>query len=224
MLRIRTQAAPVYLVGAVLAATALWACTSTSAAPPDTMPQSATFIADMPESDGNTMALGIAVDDDQVTAYATNGVSDEAVFMGTQSNGTMNLMSPYQDQLTASFDGTNVNGTITMNEPAAQPHSFSATLVSAPAGMYMAGMGDSTATWIVKPNQAVVGMMMPNSKRDREVIDQINAQQQDFKDKVRQMRLERQMQPAPPLTFGTWQTTMNGTTMTAVPVTGGMTI
>jgi len=224
MLRIRTQAAPLLLAGAVLAATALSACSSTSAAPPDTMPQSANFIADMPEPDGNTMTLAIAVDGDDVTAYATDGTSDQAVFMGTQSNGTMNLISPYQDQLAASFDGTDVTGTITMNEPAAQPHSFSAARVSAPAGMYTAATGDSSATWVVKPNQVIVGMMMPNSKRDREVIDQINAQQQDFKDKVRQMRLQRQMQPAPQLTYGTWQTTMDGTAMTAVPVTAGMTI
>jgi len=206
--------------GAVIAATALGASSATALA----MPQSGTFVADMAEPDGNTMALGIAVEGEMVTAYATDGTSDEAVFMGTQSNGTMTLNSPYQDQLTASFDGSNVNGTITMNEPNAQPHNFSASLVSAPAGIYTAAAGDSRTTWVVKPNQTMVGMMMPNSKRDREVIDQINAEQQEFKDKVRQMRLERQMQPAPQMTYGTWQTTMNGTTMTAVPVTGGMTL
>ena len=206
--------------GAVIAATALGASSATALA----MPQSGTFVADMAEPDGNTMALGIAVEGEMVTAYATDGTSDEAVFMGTQSNGTMTLTSPYQDQLTASFDGSNVNGTITMNEPNAQPHNFSASLVSAPAGIYTAAAGDSRTTWVVRPNQTMVGMMMPNSKRDREVIDQINAEQQEFKDKVRQMRLERQMQPAPQMTYGTWQTTMNGTTMTAVPVTGGMTL
>lgn len=206
--------------GAVIAATALGASSATALA----MPQSGTFVADMAEPDGNTMALGIAVEGEMVTAYATDGTSDEAVFMGTQSNGTMTLNSPYQDQLTASFDGSNVNGTITMNEPNAQPHNFSASLVSAPAGIYTAAAGDSRTTWVVRPNQTMVGMMMPNSKRDREVIDQINAEQQEFKDKVRQMRLERQMQPAPQMTYGTWQTTMNGTTMTAVPVTGGMTL
>ena len=206
--------------GAVIAATALGASSATALA----MPQSGTFVADMAEPDGNTMALGIAVEGEMVTAYATDGTSDEAVFMGTQSNGTMTLTSPYQDQLTASFDGSNVNGTITMNEPNAQPHNFSASLVSAPAGIYTVAAGDSRTTWVVRPNQTMVGMMMPNSKRDREVIDQINAEQQEFKDKVRQMRLERQMQPAPQMTYGTWQTTMNGTTMTAVPVTGGMTL
>ena len=206
--------------GAVIAATALGASSATALA----MPQSGTFVADMAEPDGNTMALGIAVEGEMVTAYATDGTSDEAVFMGTQSNGTMTLISPYQDQLTATFDGNAINGTITMNEPNAQPHNFSASLVSAPAGIYTVAAGDSRTTWVVRPNQTMVGMMMPNSKRDREVIDQINAEQQEFKDKVRQMRLERQMQPAPQMTYGTWQTTMNGTTMTAVPVTGGMTL
>ena len=206
--------------GAVIAATALGACSATAFA----MPQSGTFVADMAEPDGNTMALGIAVEAENVTAYATDGTSDEAVFMGTQSNGTMTLISPYQDQLTASFEGSTITGTITMNEPNAQPHNFSASLVSAPAGIYTAEMGDSRTTWVVRPDSTMVGMMMPNSKRDREVIDQINQQQQDFQNKVRQMRLARQMQPAPQLTYGTWQTTMDGTTMTAVPVTGGMSI
>lgn len=206
--------------GAVIAATALGPYPATAFA----MPQSGTFIADMAEPDGNTMALGIAVEGQNVTAYATDGTSDEAAFVGTQENGTMTLISPYQDQLTATFDGSTINGTITMNEPNAQPHNFSASLVSAPAGIYTAAAGDSRTTWVVRPNQTMVGMMMPNSKRDREVIDQINADQQAFQEMVRQMRLERQMQPAPQMTYGTWQTTMNGTTMTAVPVTGGMTI
>lgn len=218
-----------------IAVVTLGACATSPAAPPDdttsettvpaaAMPQSGTFIADMAEPDGQTMTLGIAVDGDEVTAFATDGTSEEASFVGTQQDGAMTLTSPYQDQLTATFDGSNVNGTITMNKPGAQPHNFSASLVSAPAGMYTVEMGDGSATWVVRPNRTMVGVMMPNSKRDREVIDQINQQQQDFQDKVRQMRLQLQMRQAPTLTYGTWQTTMDGVTMTAAPVTGGMTI
>ena len=55
--------------GAVIAATALGASSATALA----MPQSGTFVADMAEPDGNTMALGIAVEGEMVTAYATDG-------------------------------------------------------------------------------------------------------------------------------------------------------
>jgi hypothetical protein len=34
------------------------------------------------------------------------------------------------------------------------------------------------------------------------------------------MRIDRQLKPAPALTYGTWSVDMNGTPMTAVPVTG----
>ena len=65
-------------------------------------------------------------------------------------------------------------------------------------------------------------MMMPNSRQDREVIDQINKQQQDYMDQVRRMRLAQQMQQTTQLNVTTRQATMDGRTMTAEPVTGNM--
>ncbi len=62
------------------------------------------------------------------------------------------------DHLTAKFDGSKVIGDVT--EHAA---------------------GDARATWVVQPDGHMVGMMVPNSKRDREVIGRINKQQQEFK-------------------------------------------
>ena len=44
---------------------------------------------------------------------------------------------------------------------------------------------------VAESDQSVVGVTSPNSKNDREVIDQINAAQQAFKDKVRRARLQR---------------------------------
>lgn len=90
--------------------------------------------------------------------------------------------------------------------------------------MYTAAQGNSRATWVVRPDRTMVGVMDNSAPGDHKVTDAIAAQDQQFKDKVRQMRLDRKMQPAPPMTFGTWTMDMGGTKVTAVPVSGGMTI
>ena len=50
------------------------------------------------------------------------------------------------------------------------------------------------------------------------------AREQAFKDQVRQMRLDRRLQPAPQMTYGTWSMDMDGSTVTAVRVTGDMSL
>jgi hypothetical protein len=184
-------------------------------------PESGRYIADMPIANGTTMTMAITVDGDDVAAYATNGVNDEAYFSGTEQDGSIDLTSTYQDRLTAAFDGTTVNGTLTMNDVA---QSFAAPAVSAPAGMYTAELGDARASWVVRPDQSMMGTLNKMSRHDDELIGQILQDQQDFRDDVRQMRIDRQLQPAPPMMYGTWHVDMNGTPMTAVPVTGNMTI
>ena len=59
---------------------------------------------------------------------------------------------------------------------------------------------------------------------DHRVSDAAAARDQQFKDSVRQMRLDRQMQPAPVMTYGTWSVDMHGESVTAVRVTGDMTM
>ena len=76
---------------------------------------------------------------------------------------------------------------------------------------------------MVRPDRSMVGMQDRMSSRDDELIGQILQDQQDFQDEVRQMRVDRQLQPAPSMMYGTWHVDMNGTPMTAVPVTGNMT-
>ena len=194
--------------------------------PPSTaaMPQAATFIADIPATEGKPpMAMAVTVDGDRVVAYACNGTNNEAWFFGTQKDGVMNLTNNYQDTMTASFDGTNLTGSMTMNMPDATPVKFTASAAAEPAGIYTATMGDARATWVVMSDQRMLGVRQPNSKRDREVIDQINQQQADFKEKVRQARLQRQLEQAQELESGSWSTTMNGTSTTAMRVTGNMT-
>ena len=138
-----------------------------NAAPPAVeavaFPASGSYLADLPGQDGMTTTMAITVDGDDVAAYATNGVNDEASFSGAEHNGSIDLTSTYQDHLVAAFDGTAVNGTVTMKD------------------------------------------------------------QQNFQEEVRQMRVDRQLQPAPSMMYGTWSVDMNGTPMTAVPVTGDMT-
>jgi hypothetical protein len=213
-----THGALVMGVGAVIALGMLTAPTSTAAP----MPPSATFIADVPENDGATMTMAVTVDGDNVVAYATNGTNDEAYFFGTQRDGQMDLMSMYGDNLKASFDGTTLNGEVSMNETDAAPLKFGAAAVAAPAGLYTATHDTARASWVVRPDHTMTGVMDNSAPGDHKVTDAIMAREQAFKDQVRQMRLDRQLQPAPPMTYGTWSMNMNGSTVTAVRVTGDM--
>jgi len=216
------------LVLAATAITTLGALPVTSlanAAPPAgeavPFPESGRYVADLPGRDGVTTTMAITVDGDNVAAYATNGVNDEAYFTGTEQNGSIDLTSKYQDHVVGAFDGTAVNGTLTMNDFA---QSYAATAVSAPAGIYTTEMGDARASWVVRPDRTMTGTQDRMSRRDDELIGQILQDQQDSPDEVRQMRIDRQLQPAPPMMYGTWHVDMNDTPMTAVPVTGNMTI
>lgn len=213
-----------YIRNVVVGAAAVFAlgmltAPASTAAP---MPPLATFIADVPENDGATMTMAVTVEGEKVVAYATNGTSDEAYFFGTQNDGQMDLMSMYGDNLKASFDGTTLNGAVTMNETDATPLKFAASSVAAPAGLYTATHDTARANWVVRPDQTMTGVMDNSAPGDHKVTDAILARDQAFKDQVHQMRLDRQLQPAPQMTYGTWSMTMNGSTVTAVRVTGDM--
>jgi hypothetical protein len=185
------------------------------------MPSSATFIADMPEEDGR-MTMAIAVAGEKIVAYTANGTHDEAWFFGTQKDGRMDLMSMYGDTLEASFDGKTVSGQVIMNETGAAPVTFAATSVAAPAGMYTAAHDNSRATWVVRPDHTITGVMDNSAPGDHKVTDAIMVHDQAFKDQVRQMRQNRQLQQAPQMTYGTWSMHMGDATMAAVRVTGDM--
>ena len=51
---------------------------------------------------------------------------------------------------------------------------------------------------------------------------EIRAKEQAFKDRVRQMRLDRQLQQAPQLQMDTMEADMNGSMMPVTRVTGSM--
>ena len=94
---------------------------------------------------------------------------------------------------------------------------------TAPAGIYTATAGVARAVWIVTADKSVVGVTSPNSRNDRELIDKINAEQQAFKDKVRQARQQRQLEQAGTLNTSNFTSTLSGTTVTALQVRGNMT-
>ncbi|HEX7426840.1 MAG TPA: hypothetical protein VF328_07710 [Mycobacterium sp.] len=158
--------------------------------------------------------MAIAVEGEKVVAYATNGTNNEAYFFGTQKNGQM--------ELKASFDGSNINGEMAMNDEGATVQKFAATRVQAQAGMYTAARGNSRATWIVRPNNTAVGVMDNSAPGDHKVTDAIAAKDQAFKDSVRQKRHDRQLQQAPPLQMDTMEADMNGSMMPVTRVTGSM--
>src|SRR4051795_8044257 len=91
------------------------AVTTPPAATAKPFPQSARYVADMKAADGKTMTIGVSVEGDSIAAYACNGTDDEAWFFGNQADGKIDITSRFKDTLTASFDGTNVDGDLIMN-------------------------------------------------------------------------------------------------------------
>ena len=127
------------------------ATTTSASAAAAPFPQSAKYIADMTAADGKTMTIGIAVDGAEVAAYACNGTDDEAWFFGTQTDGKIDITSRFRDTLKAEFNGTDVEGDLTMNGVA---YEFTAPAVPAPAGMYTAAV-DGFACIVGGPSRRV---------------------------------------------------------------------
>jgi hypothetical protein len=185
-----------------------------------TMPAEATYIADM-AGPAEPMTLAVTVEGDQVVAYATNGSNEEAWFFGSQNAGEIDMSSMYADRIQATYDGTTLRGTLTMNGDAG-PHAFSAAGVSAPAGVYTATMDGARATWVVRPDRTITGVMDNSAPGDHKVTDALAMQEQQYRDQVRQMRLDQQMQQAPAMQYGTWSTVMGDVPVTATRVSGAM--
>jgi len=91
-------------------ATSSEATTTSAAATVKAFPPSAKYIADIPTKDGQTMTVGIAVDGADITAYACNGVDDEAWFFSDHADGKLDITGKFHDTLKAEFDGTATGG------------------------------------------------------------------------------------------------------------------
>lgn len=185
---------------------------STSAAAVVEFPESARYIADMPLPDGGTMTIGIAVQGDEVAAYACDGSSDEAWFFGnTSADGTsIDITSKFLDELDATFDGTDVEGTLTMND---QPLTFTAAEVAEPAGMYTAVVDGVRASWVVRPDDTQTGVIFLNS-------DEVSVFENEAAESVRERRLERLLGAADKLEMPDATSTINGRQVQAEIVSG----
>lgn len=186
-----------------------------------TMPADSTYVTDTAADGNEPMTLAVTVDNDQVVAYATNGTTEEAWFFGTQNGGKVDMMSMYADRIQAAYDGTTLRGTLTMNGEQT-PYPFTAAAAAAPAGIYTATMNGARASWVVRPDRTATGVMDNSAPGDHKITDQLAAQQQQYQDQVRQMRLDQQMQQAPPMQYGTWTAMMHDVPVTATRVTGNM--
>lgn len=192
--------------------------TTSAAATPAPLPASARYMADM-ESDGKKMTIGISVDGTNVTAYACNGVDDEAWFFGNQSDGNIDITSRFRDTLKANFTTSDATGDLTMN---GVNYTFTAAAVNDPAGMYTADFDGVRASWVVRPGGSAVGVQFNGgiSGRDFEQaeLQQLNAAQ--FQAQVRNKRLLQQAQQLVRLQNGSFTSTINGHEVVASLVTG----
>ena len=192
--------------------------TTSAAASPAPLPTSARYMADM-ETDGKKMTIGISVDGDNVTAYACNGVDDEAWFFGNQTDGNIDITSKLRDTLKASFTDADAKGDLTMN---GVDYTFTAAAVTDPAGMYTAELDGVRASWVVRPDGSAVGVQFNGgiSGRDFEQaeLQQLNAQQ--FQAQVRNKRKLQQAQQLIRLQNDSFTSRINGHDVVAQLVTG----
>lgn len=181
-------------------------------------PTTARFMADM-EKDGKPMTIGISVDGDEITAYACNGVDDEAWFFGNQTDGGIDIENKFRDTLNASFNGSDVTGDLTMN---GLTYNFSAASVSEPAGMYTADLDGARASWIVRPDGSVTGVQFNGgiSGRDFEQAELQQLNNQQFQARVRNKRVLQQADQTVTLSNGTLTSKINGRDVTAGVVRG----
>lgn len=83
-------------------------------------------------------------------------------------------------------------------------------------------MQEARASYVVRPDRTITGVMDNSAPGDHKVTDAVAMQQQQYRDQVRQMRLDQQMQQAPPMQYGTWTTVVHDVPVTATRVSGDM--
>lgn len=182
-------------------------------------PQTARFMADT-EKDGKPMTIGISIDGDEITAYACNGVDDEAWFFGNQADGAIDIENRFRDTLKASFNGDDVAGDLTMN---GVTYAFTAASVSGTAGMYTADLDGVRASWIVRPDGSVTGVQFNGgiTGRDFEQAELQQLNQAQFQAQVRNKRILQQADQTVSLSNnGTLTSRINGRAVTADLVRG----
>ncbi|MGE2720718.1 hypothetical protein [Mycolicibacterium celeriflavum] len=180
-------------------------------------PQSGRYVADMKSPDGKAMTIGISVDGAQVAAYACNGTDDEAWFFGEQADGKIDLKSRFRDTLSARFDGTGVEGDLTMNGVTYQ---FTAAPVSNDAGVYTADLDGVRASWVVREDGSAVGVQLNGVSGTLDQADIVQLNDAQFRAEVRNKRQLQQAQQITRLSNGSMRSTINGRNVTPTFVSG----
>ncbi len=183
------------------------------------VPTSARYMADMTAADGKTMTIGISVDGAEVAAYACNGVDDESWFFGEQTDGRTDLTSRFRDTLEADFDGSVVNGELTMNGVA---FDFTANEVSGLAGMYSAASDGVRASWVVRPDGTATGVQFSGFSEGNRDFDPFNLDEFNDFEVRNDVRPRRNLGPAGPIQFddGKPHAEINGVSVEPELVTG----
>lgn len=208
---------PRLAAGLAVIALAFTACSSGSdqaqPQPTPAMPASADFIADVSAPDGSVMTMAISVMGDKVIGYATNGSDNQAYLFGTQKSGTMTLASEYGDALTGRFDGQSVTGELKI-DGAASPMTFEAAQAQSPAGMYTVVDNGQRASWVVRKDRSVVGMMddMCVAPYFENVLGNCRSNR----------KTSERPRPVPAMSVATMSATMEGKDMRPTKVTGAM--
>ncbi|MCZ8380738.1 hypothetical protein O6P37_17865 [Mycobacterium sp. CPCC 205372] len=191
---------------------------SVAATSATTFPPSGTYIADITR-DGRAMSIGISVDGSDIAAYACNGSDDEAWFFGSQSSGRIDIDSRFRDTLEATFDGTDVEGELTVNGVA---YPFIAPPAQAPAGVYTADTGGVRSTWVRRPDESAIGVQYSGGVSDHD-LEQADGQRLAAEQFRTQVRSRRQLQQAAQLVVmrnGAMGSTINGRAVTPTLVSG----
>jgi hypothetical protein len=194
------------------------AAPATTSATESAFPQSARYVADMTAADGKTMTIGISVDGTDIAAYACNGTDDEAWFFGNQTDGKIDITSRFRDTLKAQFNGTDVEGDLTMNGVA---YKFTAAPVSGVAGMYTADLDGVRASWVVREDGSAIGVQFDAATGQK--LEQSDLQQLADDQFRAEVRNKRQLQQADQIEFlqnKTVRSTINGRDVTPTLVTG----
>lgn len=204
--------------GSSTEATPSQAPSSAATATATPFPTTATYVADI-EKDGKKMAIGISVDGSDITAYACNGVDDEAWFFGNQADGAIDIKNKFRDSLNAKFTGSDVKGALTMNGVS---YDFTAAPVSAPAGMYTAALDGVRSTWIVRPDGSAIGVQFNGgiTGRDFEQAELQQLKDLQFQSQIRNKRILQQADQTVKLANNKLNSKINGTDVTADRVTG----
>lgn len=140
------------------AAPAASSAPAASPSPPSVAPAAAPFPPEAKytgHTDGAHASIAVSVRGGQVSAYLCDGKSVEAWYQGNVTDDAIKATGRGANTLTGSLDGSTLSGTVTA---LGKSWSYSASPVTAPAGLYRAKQGSRTVGWIKQSDGSVTGL------------------------------------------------------------------